>query len=196
MARNHPEHGKERCTVDRTQALSLLHEYTKSESLRKHALAVEAAMRSYAPLYGGDPDEWGTIGLLHDFDYEKHPDVPDHPMKGSEILAAAGYPEHLRRVILSHVPAMNVPRDTPAAKVLFACDELSGFIVACALVRPNRLTDLTATSVKKKMKDKAFARTVSREDIAGGITELGVDPDQHITFVIGALRAIAPALGL
>jgi predicted hydrolase (HD superfamily) len=182
--------------VDRTRALALLHEYTLTESLRKHALAVEAAMRAYAPRYGGDPDEWGVVGLLHDFDYERFPDVPDHPTRGSEILAAAGYPEHLRSVILSHVPAMQIPRDTPMARVLFACDELAGFIVACALVRPNRLTDLAAPSVKKKMKDKAFARTVSREDILQGIQELGVEADEHITFVIAALRSIAPQLGL
>lgn len=182
--------------MDRTRALALLHEYTLSDSLRKHALAVEAAMRAYAPAYGGDPEEWGVVGLLHDFDYERYPQVPDHPTRGSEILAAAGYPEHLRRVILSHVPAMQIPRDTPMARVLFACDELSGFIVACALVRPGRLTDLTASSVKKKMKDKAFARTVSREDIREGISELGVDADVHIDAVIVALRGIAPALGL
>jgi predicted hydrolase (HD superfamily) len=182
--------------VDRNRALALLHEYTLTDSLRKHALAVEAAMRTYAPRYGGDPEEWGIVGLLHDFDYERYPDVPDHPRRGSEILAAEGYPEHLRRVILSHVPAMEIPRDSPMARVLFACDELSGFIVACALVRPNRLEDLGASSVKKKMKDKAFARTVSREDIQQGISELGVDPDEHITFVISALRGIAPQLGL
>ncbi len=182
--------------MDRPQALALLHEYTLSDSLRKHALAVEAALRAYAPVYGGDPEEWGIVGLLHDFDYERFPDVPDHPGRGSEILAAAGYPEHLRRVILSHVPAMNIPRDTPLARVLFACDELCGFIVACALVRPNRLEDLGPSSVKKKMKDKAFARTVSREDIHQGIAELGVDADEHIAFVIAALRSIGPQLGL
>lgn len=182
--------------MDRTRALALLHTYTQSDSLRKHALAVEAAMRAYAPKYGGDPEEWGIIGLLHDFDYERYPEVPDHPMKGSAILEAEGYPEHLRRVILSHVPAMQVPRDTDMARVLFACDELSGFIVACALVRPNRLNDLGASSVRKKMKDRAFARTVSREDIMTGIAGLGVDADEHITFVIGALRGIAPELGL
>jgi predicted hydrolase (HD superfamily) len=182
--------------VDRNRAIALLHEYTLTDSLRKHALAVEAAMRAYAPAYAGDPDEWGVVGLLHDFDYERYPQVPDHPSKGSEILAAEGYPEHLRRVILSHVPAMQIPRDTPMAKVLFACDELSGFIVACALVRPGRLSDLAAPSVKKKMKDKAFARTVSREDITQGIQELGIGADEHITTVIAALRGIAPALGL
>lgn len=182
--------------MDRARALALLHMHTGSESLRRHALAVEAAMRSYAPEYGGDPEEWGIVGLLHDFDYEKHPDVPDHPLKGSEILAAEGYPEHLRRVILSHVPAMQVPRDTPMAKVLFACDELCGFIVACALVRPNRLGDLLPASVRKKMKDRAFARTVSREDIALGIRELGVDEERHIARVIAALSAIAPELGM
>lgn len=182
--------------MNRTEALALLHENTHSDSLRKHALAVEAAMRAYASRYGGDPEEWGVVGLLHDFDYERHPEVPDHPMKGSAILAAAGYPEHLRRVILSHVPAMNVPRDTDMARVLFACDELCGFIVACALVRPNRLADLSASSVRKKMKDKAFARSVSREDILEGARELGGEFDEHVQCVIDALRAAAPSLGL
>ena len=182
--------------MTRTEALALLHEYTKTDSLRKHALAVEAAMRACAGLYGGDPDEWGVVGLLHDFDYEMHPQVPDHPMKGSEILAQRGFPEELRRVIISHVPAMGVPRDTPMAKALFACDELCGFIVACGLVRPNRLEDLGPSSVRKKLKDRAFARAVSRDDIARGIEELGVEPDAHIRFVIDALRSIAPSLGL
>lgn len=182
--------------MNRTEALALLHEYTKSDSLRKHALAVEAAMRACAGLHGGDPDDWGLVGLLHDFDYEMYPQVPDHPMKGSEILAQHGFPAELRRVIISHVPATEVPRDTPMAKCLFACDELCGFIVACGLVRPNRLEDLAPASVKKKLKDRAFARTVSREDIALGMEELGVDPDVHMRFVIEALRPIAPSLGL
>lgn len=182
--------------LNRESALSLLHEYTKTDSLRKHALAVEAAMRSYATKLGGDELEWGIVGLLHDFDYEVHPTVPDHPMKGSEILAQHGYPEHLRRIIISHVPDMKVPRDTPMAKALFACDELCGFIVACALVRPNRLNDLTASSVKKKLKDKAFARTVDRGHILQGVEEMGVEMDAHIEFVVESLRGISHDLGM
>ena len=130
--------------MDRQHALDLLYEYTKTESLRKHALAVEAAMRASAVKYGGDPELWGTVGLLHDFDYEKYPQFPDHPTKGSEILKEHGYSDELRTAILGHVPSMNVLRDTPMARSLFACDELCGFIVACALVRPNRLADLEA----------------------------------------------------
>ncbi len=182
--------------MNREQSLALLHEYTKTDSLRKHALAVEAAMRACARKLGGDEETWGIAGLLHDFDYEQNQTVPDHPTKGSEILASRGYPEDFRRAIMSHVPQMNIPRDTPMAKALFACDELSGFIVACALVRPGRLTDLGASSVKKKLKDKAFARTVSREDIQLGIEEMQVNPDEHIQFIIEALRPISAELGL
>lgn len=182
--------------MTRDAALALLHEYTLTDSLRKHALAVEAAMRSYALRLGGDPEEWGVVGLLHDFDYERYPEVPDHPQRGSEILAERGYPEHLRRTIMSHVPAMNIPRDTPMARALFAVDELCGFLVACALVRPARLEGLGASSVKKKMKDKAFARTVSREDILRGAEELGVPLDEHIEALVEALKPIAPHLGL
>ena len=182
--------------MTRQDSLDLLFEYTKTDSLRKHALAVEAAMRSYARKFGEDEDMWGTIGLLHDFDYEMHPEVPDHPLKGSEILAQKGYSEEVRRTILSHVPAMNVPRDTLGAKTLFACDELCGFIVACSLVRPNKIADLEVSSVKKKLKDKAFARSVSREDIYQGIAEMQVDTDQHIQFVIDALRNVSKELGI
>lgn len=182
--------------MDRQKALDLLYEFTKSDSLRKHALAVEAAMRAYARKYGEDEETWGIVGLLHDFDYEMHPDVPDHPMKGSEILRERGYPEEIRTTIISHVPDMNVPRETLMAKALFACDELCGFIVACALVRPNKLEDLAASSVKKKLKDKAFARTVNREHIALGIEELGVPAEEHIDLVIGALRKVAGEIGL
>jgi len=182
--------------MTRDEAFALLCEHTKSDSLRKHALAVEAAMRAYARKSGEDEERWGVTGLLHDFDYEENPEVPGHPMKGQEILAAHGYPEDVRRAILSHVPAMNVPRDTPMARTLFACDELCGFIVACAMVRPNRLADLEASSVKKKMKDKAFARNVSREDILLGTAELGVPLEEHITFVVAALRPAAAQLGL
>jgi len=182
--------------VDRQSSLALLHEYTRTESLRNHALAVEAAMRAYARKFGEDEETWGIVGLLHDFDYEMYPQFPDHPTKGSEILKQHGYPDDMRRTILSHVPKMDVPRDTPMAKTLFACDELCGFIIACALVRPNKLSDLEASSVKKKLKDKAFARTVSREDIQQGISEMNVDTTEHIQFVINALRAISKELGL
>lgn len=181
---------------DRQRSLDLLHEYTKTDSLRKHALAVEAAMRAYARKFGEDEEKWGAVGLLHDFDYEMYPQVPDHPMKGSEILREHGYSDEIRTTIISHVPAMQVPRELLMAKTLFACDELSGFIVACAMVRPNKLADLKASSVKKKLKDKAFARTVSREDIQLGIEEMGVDADEHIEFVISALSNVAKDIGL
>ncbi len=182
--------------MNRNDALALLHEHTKTDSLRKHALAVEAAMRAYAKKYGEDEETWGLVGLLHDFDYEMYPQFPDHPTKGSEILEKHGYPESFRRTILSHVPAMNVPRDTVIGKTLFGCDELCGFIIACALIRPNKIADLEASSVKKKLKDKAFARSVSREDIYRGAEEMQVNLDEHSAFVIRALRDIAPDLGL
>ncbi len=182
--------------MNRQDALNLLFEYTKSDSLRKHALAVEAAMRAYANKFGEDEEKWGIVGLLHDFDYEMYQTVPAHPMKGSEILKEHGYPEDVRTAILSHVPDMKVPRDTIMAKTLFACDELSGFIVACAMVRPNKLADLQASSVKKKLKDKAFARTVSREDIQQGISEMDVNADEHIQFVIDALSKVSKEIGL
>lgn len=182
--------------VQRDDALALLFEYTKSDSLRKHALAVEAAMKAYAPSYGGDAELWGAVGLLHDFDYEMYPEYPDHPMKGSAILKERGYTDELRTAILGHVPATNVPRTTDIAKALYACDELCGFVIACAMVRPNKLEDLQASSVKKKMKDKAFARAVSREDIEKGAAELGVNLDEHITRIIASLKGIARDLGL
>jgi len=180
----------------RQQDLDLLFEYTKTESLRKHALAVEAAMRAYARKQNEDEEKWGTVGLLHDFDYEMYPQFPDHPMKGSEILKQRGYSDEIRTTILSHVPDTNVPRDTPIAKTLFAADELCGFIIACALIRPNKIADLEGSSVKKKLKDKAFARAVSREDIYKGAEELGVNFDEHLRFVIDALRAASQDLGL
>jgi predicted hydrolase (HD superfamily) len=153
-------------------------------------------MRAYAVKKGADAELWGITGLLHDFDYETYPSYPDHPMKGTGILEQKGYPEDMRRAILGHVPATNVPRDTEMAKVLFACDELCGFIVACAMVRPNKIADLGASSVKKKMKDKAFARAVSREDITRGAEELGANLDEHIAFVVEALKPHAADLGL
>jgi len=157
---------------------------------------IKAAMRAYARKFGEDEEKWGTTGILHDFDYEMFPRFPDHPTKGSEILKERGYPEDVRRAILGHVPLMSVPRDTMMAKTLFACDELCGFIIACAMVRPNKISDLEARSVKKKLKDKAFARTVNRDDIRQGISEIGIDQDQHIQFVIDALKSISTELGL
>lgn len=182
--------------MTRQESLDILFEHTKSDSLRKHAFAVEAAMRAYARKYGEDEEVWGVVGLLHDFDYEMYPEFPHHPAKGSEILKERGLPEELRHAILSHVPAMNIARSTPLARTLFACDELCGFVLACALVRPNRLNDLEASSVMKKMKDKAFARSVDREHIARGAEEAGLNLEEHITFIIGALRGIAVELGL
>src|SRR5215469_3761183 len=160
--------------MDRSAAWELLAEHTKSESLRKHALAVEACMRAYARRFGEDEERWAVVGLIHDFDYEMYPDAPDHPLKGSEILAERGYSEEIRRTILSHADYTGVPRETQMARALFACDELAGFITACALVRPDRIQSLEVKSVKKRMKDKAFARSVSREDITQGAAELGV----------------------
>jgi putative nucleotidyltransferase with HDIG domain len=181
--------------MKRQEAYDLLCTYTKSDALRKHALAVEAAVSAYAGKLGGDREEWSVVGLLHDFDYEMYPQFPDHPMKGSELLKERGLSEELRRTILSHVPATNVPRETPLAKALFACDELAGFIMAVAVIRPNKIADLEVSSVKKKLKDKAFARAVSREDIQKGAEELGVPLDEHIGFVIAALKERAAALG-
>lgn len=183
-------------TDSRQKALDLLLEYTKTDALRKHAFSVEAAMRAYATKYGEDPEEWGVVGLLHDFDYERFPQYPDHPMNGSEILKEHGYSERIRKAVLGHVPATNVPRDTAMAKALFACDELCGFIMAAALIRPNKIADLGVSSIKKKLKDKAFARAVSREDIQKGAEELGVPFDEHVQLVIDAMKGIAAELGL
>jgi putative nucleotidyltransferase with HDIG domain len=182
--------------MDRQSAWELLTEHTQSESLRKHALAVEACMRAYARKFGEDEERWAVVGLIHDFDYEMYPDAPDHPLKGSEILTERGYPEEVRRAILSHADYTGVPRETPMARALFACDELAGFITACALVRPDRIRSLEAKSVRKRMKDKAFARSVSREDIIQGAAELGVMLDEHIAFCVLAMQAIAAELGL
>ncbi len=182
--------------MTRTDALNLLQEYTKSEALLKHMYAVEAAMRAYARKFGEDEETWGIVGLLHDFDYEKYPNAPDHPLKGSEVLKEKGYPEEVRTAILGHATYTGVPRETQMAKTLYACDELCGFIVACSLIRPNKISDLEVSSVKKKLKDKGFARNVSREDIMQGTAELGVPLDEHIRFVIDAMKGIAPELGL
>ena len=188
--------------LSRADALDLMHEYTPSDALRKHMYAVEAAMRAYARKYGEDEETWGVVGILHDFDYERWPNpdhspTEEHPSEGSKILAARGYPEQLRRAILGHASYTGVPRDTLLAKVLYAVDELCGFLVACALVRPSRsLADLEVSSVKKKLKDKAFARGVNRDEVRQGAEELGVPLDEHIQFVIEALRPGERELGL
>jgi len=181
----------------RVDGWNLLCEYTASESLRKHALAVEACMRAYARELGGDEEVWGLTALLHDFDYERYPQAPDHPLEGSKILKAQGYSEEIIQAILSHADYMNVPRDTPMKKALYACDELAGLITAVTLVRPNKsLPEVKASSVKKKLKDKAFARTVNRDDIRRGAADLGVDLDKHIAFCLEAMCGIAEELGL
>ena len=186
----------------RAEALAIVHEYTASESLRKHMLAVEAAMRAYAARYGEDVDRWGLAGLLHDFDYERWPNAAhspseEHPSHGVRLLRERGYPEDVLQAILGHATYCGVPRETSMAKALFAVDELTGLITATALVRPSRsVHEVDAKSVRKKMKDKAFARGVSREDVLLGAQELGVDLDAHIDFVIDAMRGVAPALGL
>jgi putative nucleotidyltransferase with HDIG domain len=184
--------------LNRDAAWALLTEYTKSESLLKHAMAVEAAVRGYARKFGEDEDDWGVTALLHDFDYEQWPTLGDHPNKGSEILRAKGYPDWMIRAILSHAMEITgVTRDTPLEKTLFACDELSGFISAASLVRPSKsVLDLEASSVKKRMKDKAFARGVKREDLVAGAELLGLPLDEHITNVIGFIREKADDLGL
>jgi predicted hydrolase (HD superfamily) len=194
---------------NREQAWGLLTEFTQSESLRKHALAVEACMRACARKFsaaspGATPDAgqekeelWGVVGLLHDFDYEQYPSLDDHPYKGNEILKERGYTEEIRRAIMSHAEYSGVTRDSLMEKALFACDELAGFITACALVKPRKsLGEVEAKSVRKKMKDKAFARSVKREDIVNGAADLGVDLEEHIAFCIEALRGIAGQLGL
>src|SRR5437016_2991422 len=182
---------------DRERAWGLLTEFTQSESLRKHALAVEACMRAYARKLGGDENLWGVAGLLHDFDYEKWPSLDDHPYKGNEILKERGWPDEIRRAIMSHAEYTGVTRDTPMEKALFACDELAGFITACALVKPGKsLAEVAPKSVRKKMKDKAFARSVSRDDIVQGAADLGIDLEEHIAFCIEAMKGVAQALGL
>jgi putative nucleotidyltransferase with HDIG domain len=181
----------------RDEAWRLLCQYTEKEGLRKHALAVEASMRHYARLYGEDEELWGLTGLLHDFDYEKWPDEQNHPFRGVEILAAQGYPEVMRTAILGHAPYSGVPRETRLAKTLYACDELSGFVTAVALVKPSKaVKDVDVTSVKKRFKEKAFARGVHREDIFTGAEELGVPLDEHIANVIQALQNKSERLGL
>jgi len=186
----------------REDALALMHEYTLNDALRKHMYAVEAAMRAAARKYGEDEELWGIVGLLHDFDYERWPNearspTAEHPSEGVRILEARGYPESVRRAILGHASYTGVPRETPMARALYGVDELCGFLVACALVRPSRsLADLEVGSVKKKLKDKAFARGVNREEVRMGAEELGVPLEDHIRFVIEALRPVERQLGL
>src|SRR5947207_10040932 len=183
--------------LDRTTAWNLLTEFTQSESLRKHAMAVEACMRAYAKKFSADEGLWGTVGLLHDFDYEKYPSSQEHPYKGNEILKDHGYSDEIRRAIMSHAEYTGVTRDTPMEKALFACDELAGLITATALVKPGKsLAEVDAKSVRKKMKDKAFARSVNRDDIINGAAELGVELEEHIGFCIEAMKGVAQALGL
>jgi putative nucleotidyltransferase with HDIG domain len=188
--------------MTRDDALSLMHQYTASEALRKHMYAVELAMRAMAERAGEDVEAWGMVGLLHDFDYERFPNAShsateEHPAEGVRILVGLGLPESSGRAILGHASYTGVPRDTPMARALFAVDELCGFLVACALVRPSRsLRDLEVSSVRKKLKDKAFARGVSRDDVIQGAAELGVPLEEHIAFVLDALRPHEPLLGL
>ncbi len=183
--------------MDRNQAWEILCEFTTSDSLRKHALAVEACMRAYARKYGEDEEKWGVTALLHDFDWEIHPQAPDHPMKGEPRLARRGGSEEIRRAILSHATDSGVTRDSLMEKALFACDELTGLLTAISYVKPSRsIHDVEVKSVKKKMKDKAFARSVNRDDIRQGASELGAPIEEHIQFSIQAMRDNAEALGL
>jgi putative nucleotidyltransferase with HDIG domain len=185
-------------TMNRDDAWALLTEYTKGDSLLKHALAVEVAVRGYAKKFGEDEEGWGMTALLHDFDYERWPTLGDHPNQGAEIMRAKGYPEWMIRAILSHATEITgVTRDSRLEKTLFACDELAGFITAASLVRPSKsVLDLEASSVKKRMKDKAFARGVKRDDLTAGAELLGLPLEEHITNVIGFMRERADALGL
>jgi putative nucleotidyltransferase with HDIG domain len=182
--------------MNREEAWNLMCEWTESDSLCKHMLAVEAAMRAYARRFGEDEEKWGVTGLLHDMDYEKHPTPDEHPMVGVRELERRGYPEDVLHAIKGHADYLNVPRDTPMSKTLYAVDELSGFIVACALMRPEGLENMKAKSVRKKMKQKSFAAAVNRDDIVRGAEELGVDLNEHIEFVAGALRERSDELGL
>jgi putative nucleotidyltransferase with HDIG domain len=183
--------------VDRADVLALLHEHTESVNLRKHALAVEAAMRAYARRLDGDEELWGVTGLIHDFDYEKHPTPAEHPFVGCKILEDRGYPREMIEAILGHASYSGTPRVTPMAKSLFAVDELCGLITATALVQPNKsLAEVTVESVLKKMRSKGFARGVNREDIERGAAELGVPLEEHVGVVLGALRRSSGALGL
>src|SRR3954462_14806111 len=183
--------------LSRSDAWALVTEYTQSESLRKHMLGVEAAVRGYARQFGEDEDDWGAVALLHDFDYERYPDQENHPFRGVEILQAKGYPEWVTRAILSHADYSGVPRESQLEKTLYACDEMSGFVTAASLVRPSKsILDLEASSVIKRMKDKAFARAVSRDDLRRGAEELGIPLEEHVATVIRFMREQAEAPGL
>ena len=189
-------------TPSREDTLAIMHEYTASDSLRKHMLSVEAAMRAYAEKFGEDPDRWGITGLIHDFDYEKYPNdahspTEEHPAEGVRILRGRGFPDDILEAILGHAQYSGVPRQSLMAKTLFAVDELTGLITATALVRPSRsVMEVEAKSVRKKMKDKAFARGVNRDDVINGAADLGVDLDEHIAFVIRAMQGAASEIGL
>ena len=184
-------------SLSRDEAWTLVTEHTRSESLRKHMLAVEAAVRGYARLWGENEDDWGAVALLHDFDYETWPDQANHPFRGVEILKEKGYPEWVTRAILSHADYSGVPRESRLEKALYACDEMSGFVTAAALVRPSKsVLDLEAGSVLKRMKDKAFAKAVNRDDLRRGAEELGLPLEEHVGNVIGFLRVQAEPLGL
>ncbi|HEY3382200.1 MAG TPA: HD domain-containing protein [Vicinamibacterales bacterium] len=184
-------------TPTRDAAWALLTEYTQNEALRKHALAVEAAVRYYARSFGENEEEWGAVALLHDFDYERYPTLEDHPFRGAEVLREKGYPEWVVRAVLSHADHTNTPRASRLEHTLFACDEMAGFVTAASLVRPSKsVLDLEASSVVKRMKDKAFARAVKREDLKKGAEELGLPLADHITNVIAGMREHADALGL
>jgi putative nucleotidyltransferase with HDIG domain len=183
--------------MDRAAAWGIVTENVQAAGLRRHMLAVEAAMRAYARKFGEDEEKWGTVGLLHDFDYERWPNPPDHPLKGSEILRERGYPDDVIYAIKSHADYLgDCPRVSRLDKTLYACDELAGFLMACALVRPGRLEGLTPKSVRKKMKQTSFAAAVNRDDITRGAADLGVDLDEHIAFVTAALQSVAVELGL
>jgi putative nucleotidyltransferase with HDIG domain len=183
--------------MTRDQAWSVVREFVQSESLRRHMLAVEACMDAYARKFAEDPERWAVTALLHDFDWEIHPNAPDHPMKGEPILAARGVDEEIRRAILSHANYSGVPRTSRLERALFACDELAGFLTACSYVKPGKsIAEVDVPSVRRKLKDKAFARNVNRDDILNGASELGVPLDEHIAFCIDAMRARAAELGL
>ena len=183
--------------MNRADAFALVCEYTQSKSLRRHMVAVEIAMRAYANKFNEDIEKWGIVGLLHDFDYERWPDPPDHPLKGAEILSGLGYPEDVIYAIKSHADYLDdCPRISPMDKTLYACDELAGFITACAVVRPERIVGMQAKSVRKKMKQKSFAAAVNRDDITRGAEDLGVELNEHIQFVIDAMAERADELEL
>lgn len=181
----------------REQALEILHEHVKNENLRRHMYAVEAAMRAYATKFGGDPDEWGLVGLLHDFDWEIHPNLDDHPMKGQPILESRGVPEHIRRAIMAHAPRTGIKPESQMEKCMFAVDEIAGFIVACALIQPEKkLSGVTVEGIKKKLKSKSFAAKVNRDEIQQGVDMLGLPAEEHFQMVLDAMQSIHNEIGL